>query len=159
MIILVVEDEAVIATSLAVALVHAGHEVLGPAPDEAKALRLAAEGRPDLALVDIRLRDGGCGVRLAREFKARWALACLFASGQAGQARASADAALGSIAKPYDPDEVVEAVAAVGELLAGRQPRRVPPRLELFGGWGDPAPRPVGDGATGLAHARHGRPC
>lgn len=132
MIILVVEDEAVIAISLELALVRAGHEVLGPAPDEVEALRLAGEGRPDLALVDIRLRAGGCGVRLARELKEHWGLPCLFASGQTGQARAAAGAALGLIGKPYDPDEVVEAVAAVGELLAGRQPRRVPPRLELF---------------------------
>jgi hypothetical protein len=60
---------------------------------------------------------------------------CLFLSGQAIQARAAGDVALGLIGKPYDPDEVVEAVAAVGEHLAGRRPGRVPRRLELFNGW------------------------
>jgi DNA-binding response OmpR family regulator len=135
MLILVAEDEAVIAFELELALVLAGHEVLGPAADEGEALRLAGERRPGLALVDIRLRDGGCGVRLARALEARWAVPSLFLSGQATQARAAGDAALGLIGKPYDPGEVVAAVAAVGELLAGRRPGRLPPRLELFRGW------------------------
>ena len=135
MVILVVEDEALVALVLELALVHAGHEVLGPAADEGGALRLAGERRPGLALVDIRLRRGDDGVRLARALKARWAVPCLFLSGQTVQARAAGDAALGLIGKPYDPDEVVEAVAAVGELLAGRRPVRLPPRLELFRGW------------------------
>jgi putative thioredoxin len=51
-------------------------------------------------------------------------------------AAGDADTALGLLGKPYDPDEVVEAVAAVGELLAGRRLGRLPPRLELFGGRG-----------------------
>lgn len=136
MIILVVEDEAIVAMVLELALVRAGHRVLGPAADEGEALRLAAEGRPELALVDIRLRDGGCGVRLAGVLKERWGLPSLFLSGQTTQARAAGDAALGLIGKPYDPYEVVQAVAAVGDLLAGRPLGRVPPRLELFAGAG-----------------------
>ncbi len=135
MVILVVEDEALVAFVLELALVPAGHQVLGPAADEGEALRLAGERRPDLALVDIRLRRGDDGVRLARALKARRAVPSLFLSGQTVQARAAGDAALGLIGKPYDPDEVVAAVAAVGELLAGRRPARLPPRLELFRGW------------------------
>lgn len=134
--ILVVEDEALVAFVLERALVQAGHRVLGPAADEGLALRLAEAGRPGLALVDIRLRDGGCGVRLARELKERWAVPALFLSGQTRQARAAADAALGLIGKPYEPGEVVAAVTGLSELLAGRRPGRLPPRLELFGPWG-----------------------
>ena len=50
MLILVAEDEAVIAFALELALVLAGHEVLGPAADEDEALRLAGERRPGLEL-------------------------------------------------------------------------------------------------------------
>jgi DNA-binding response OmpR family regulator len=132
-IILVVEDEAVVAIVLELALGLAGHEVLGPAGDEGEALRLAGERRPELALVDIRLCGGGSGVRLARVLKERWGVPSLFLSGQTDQARAAGDVALGLIGKPYDPGEVIDAVAAVGELLAGRRPALVPPRLELFG--------------------------
>ena len=134
-VILVVEDEAVVAIVLEFALGLAGHEVLGPVGGEGEALRLAAERRPELALVDIRLSRGGSAVRLARALKERWAVPSLFLSGQTGQARAAGDVALGLIGKPYDPGEVVDAVAAVGELLAGRRPALMPRRLELLPGW------------------------
>ena len=75
-------------------------------------------------------------MRLARRLGERWAVPCLFLSAQVTQARAAGDAALGLIGKPYDPDEVIAAVAIIGELLAGRRPDRVPRRLELFGAWG-----------------------
>jgi two-component system, response regulator PdtaR len=136
-IILVAEDEAIVAIVLELALVLAGHEVLGPAATEDEALRLAEADRPDLALLDIDLRDDGDGVSLARALRERWAVPCLFLSAQATRARAAGDAALGLVDKPYDPDDVVEAVAAVGELLAGRRPARLPPRLELFRRRGD----------------------
>ena len=132
MIILVAEDEALIALVLELALSLAGHEVLGPAADVEKALQLAAERRPELGLIDIHLRNRDDGVRLARTLKERWDVPCLFTSGLVIEARAASDIALGLIGKPYDPDEVVEAVATVGELLAGRQPSRLPKRLELF---------------------------
>jgi DNA-binding response OmpR family regulator len=132
MIILVAEDEALIALVLELALSLAGHEVLGPAATGDEALRLVEERRPELALIDITLRDREDGVRLARTLKERWDVPCLFMSGLVIEARAASDIALGLIGKPYDPDEVVEAVAFVGELLAGRQPSRMPKRLELF---------------------------
>ena len=139
MIILVAEDEALIALMLQLALTIAGYRVLGPAADVAEAIRLCERERPHLALIDIRLRNGDSGVALARTLKARWAVPCLFLSAQAGEARAASDAALGVIDKPYDPVEVVEAVAVVGEMLAGRQPRSMPRRLQLFSRPGDPA--------------------
>jgi DNA-binding response OmpR family regulator len=139
MVIPVAEDGALTALALELALALAGHRVLGPAAAVDEALRLAAADRPDLALVDIRLRDGRDGVALARALKRRWAVPCLFLSAQAPQARAAGDAALGLVGKPYDPDDVVAAVAAVGEPLAGGRPARVPRRLELFGGRGSGA--------------------
>ena len=72
-------------------------------------------------------------MRVARALRVRWAAPSLFLSAQSTRARAARDAALGLMGEPYDPDEVVEAVAAVSELLAGRRPVRLPPRLELFG--------------------------
>jgi hypothetical protein len=44
---------------------------------------------------------------------------------------------LGVLGKPHDPGEVIEAVVAIGELLAGRWPERRPKRLELFCAQGD----------------------
>jgi DNA-binding response OmpR family regulator len=134
MVILVVEDETLIALVLEIALRFAGHDVLGPAATAEEALRLAARERPELALVDIILRDRGDGVALARALRDRYGTPSLFLSGQVPQAHANRDAAWGLIRKPYDPEAVVAAVEVVDVLLDGRTPGHVPPQLELFGG-------------------------
>ena len=139
MIILVAEDEAIIALALKLDLDLAGHQVLGPAADVDEALQLATERRPDLGLIDLHLRSGGDGLRLARALKEQWSVPCLLLSAYTVEARTASDVAVGLIGKPYELDEVVEAVAAIGELLAGRRPARMPRRLELFGAWAGPA--------------------
>src|SRR3954454_15553547 len=58
--ILVLEDEALIAMDLERIVRRAGCEVLGPVGRAEEALRLAAEGRPDAAILDVRLRDSDC---------------------------------------------------------------------------------------------------
>ena len=66
MILLVAEDEVLIALVLERALRDAGHEVLGPAATPEEALALVEETRPELALIDINLTGGGDGIALAR---------------------------------------------------------------------------------------------
>ena len=132
MIILVAEDEALIALVLELTLRPAGHRVVGPAATSEEALRLAEQTNPELALVDIDLHDGDDGIALARTLRERYGTPSLFLSGQVPRALANKDAALGLIRKPYDPESVLGAVAYVGELMSGRSPGRVPPQLELF---------------------------
>ena len=131
LILLVAEDEALIVLGLE--LRDAGHEVLGPVATAAEALALAEGTRPGLALIDIRLKDDGDGVALARALRERHGVPSLFVSGQASDALANRDAALGLVRKPYAPEDVARAVEVVGELLRGRKPERLPPGLELFG--------------------------
>jgi DNA-binding response OmpR family regulator len=139
MIVLVAEDEAITALLLDMALRAAGHQVLGPAATVKEALELAEHTKPDLALLDIRLLDEGDGVWLARALCERSGVPSLFLSGQTAQARAASDCAVGLLGKPYEPEEVVAAVAAVSELLTGRWPVQKPARLELFRDRGDTA--------------------
>lgn len=56
--VLVVEDEILIALDLAATLEEAGYRVLGPAPTVAMALSLLGQQRPDAAVLDMSLRDG-----------------------------------------------------------------------------------------------------
>ena len=96
--ILVVEDESLIAMELEAALTDAGHLVRGPASTALRARLLADISRPDLALVDINLRDGhGSGVTLARELMQRWHTPSIFVSGQTREAQANKDAAIGHL--------------------------------------------------------------
>lgn len=54
-VVLVVEDELLIATSLELALEMRGYRLLGPTPTVAGALALMDQIRPDVALIDYRL--------------------------------------------------------------------------------------------------------
>jgi DNA-binding NtrC family response regulator len=56
--VLVAEDEAVQALDLAITLNDFGCTVLGPASSVAEAASLLDKARPNLALLDVRLRDG-----------------------------------------------------------------------------------------------------
>ena len=103
MVILVAEDEGLIAFALEWALRLAGHQVLGPADSVDEAMRLIEKTRPDLALVDINLRDGDDGTRLARHLHENLGIPILFTSAQVGQARNHRHIAWGLIPKPYDP--------------------------------------------------------
>ena len=89
MILLVAEDEALIALVLELELRGAGHQVLGPAATPEEALALVEETRPELALIDIDLEDGGDGVALARTLRDRHGVPSLFVSGQAPDALAA----------------------------------------------------------------------
>ena len=127
MVILVAEDEALVALVLELALTAAGHRVLGPVATAAGALRLAEEGRPDLALLDVNLAEGGDGAAVARALRDRHGTPCLFLSGQVAQARAARDAAWGLVRKPYDPAGVLR--AAGGPAAGARAvPRGLAPR-------------------------------
>lgn len=63
--ILVVEDDAVTADSLRGALAQMGHDVLGPVATGKQAVEMAAAGRPDVVLMDVRLRGSISGVEAA----------------------------------------------------------------------------------------------
>ena len=134
MIILVVEDEAVTATHLEASLSDAGHEVLGPAATASDALALVERTRPDLALIDMDLKDGSNGIDLARMMKRRWNTPALIISGYPDRARANRDVAVGLITKPYRQETVLASIEVVKASRSGRSfsPVEVPPDLELF---------------------------
>jgi DNA-binding response OmpR family regulator len=134
MIVLVAENEALLAVTLALQLEAAGHRVLGPAATLEDAAALALDERPDLALVDIDLDHRGDGVTLARELQERWHVPSLFVTGRPEVARAAADAALGVISKPYDLADIDESVLVAESIISGGAPRLtpLPPSLELF---------------------------
>ncbi|MCR5877554.1 response regulator [Phenylobacterium sp. J367] len=135
MLVLVVEDEPMIAASIEWELVDAGYEVLGPAGSVAEAEALTARARPDLALVDINLAGHDEGIGLARALKSRFGLPVIFVTGQHAQARQACDAALGVLTKPFSFRSLVATVPCAMALAAGRRPARLPRGLEVFEVW------------------------
>jgi two-component system, response regulator PdtaR len=132
MIILIVEDEELLAELLLDELTEAGHEVIGPAATEAEALQIAAETTPELALVDINLRDGSRGTMVARRLYKHRKVPSLYMTSAAAEARENRTGALGVVTKPYVIPTVLASIEVAGSLLRGERPAGIPDGLELF---------------------------
>ena len=132
--ILIVEDQPLVALSLASELEDAGHQVVGCAGNLRTARLLAEQWHPVLALVDIDLDYRGEGIRVARELKQELHIPSVFVTSQGDVARANADTALGVICKPFDPKEVVRGLPAIETVIDGGQPPppAIPRILEFF---------------------------
>jgi DNA-binding response OmpR family regulator len=131
-VILIAEDEPLIALTLEQALIKAGHQVLGPAATIAEAYRAIDGQAPELALVNLTLQDGDDGAALARALQASHRTPTLFVSADVRHARAHRDVAIGLIKKPYDVEMVPAVLWYLDQLTQGRQPTTTPPQLELF---------------------------
>jgi two-component system, response regulator PdtaR len=111
--VLIVEDQMLIAWHLSDLIEGAGHRVLAIARDPAEAVAAATKERPDLALMDIRLHGGTCGLDAARLLFEGWGVRSIYLSANLDpQSRAQAEEChpLGFVGKPFLPSHVIEAV-------------------------------------------------
>lgn len=67
---MIVEDQALIGMSLEASLEEAGFSVAGPFMSNAQALEWLETGAPDIAMLDIMIKDG-TSLQVARELKRR----------------------------------------------------------------------------------------
>ena len=122
MVVLVVEDDAIIGYCVVATLEEAGHTVLGPAYTSSQALELVRRCPPDVALIDIDLEIPGAGIGVARHLRTQLGTAIVFTTGRAELAQAHSDIAVVTLSKPYDPAELP------GIVDLARSQRRAPSR-------------------------------
>jgi CheY-like chemotaxis protein len=111
--ILIVEDEALVASYIEEVLAESGFRVAGIAASGPEALSLAEETRPRLALVDIRLTGPIDGIELACLLRQKFGVPAIFLSGLADQEtthRAQLAEPLGFLRKPFRPSQVFNAI-------------------------------------------------
>lgn len=130
--VLIVEDDIVVGLALAMALNITGFRVLGPTGSASRALALAMEERPDIALVDVDLYGRSDGIGVARALAGEHGTSVIFVTGRPEEARAAREHALGLIAKPYDLTAIPRAVHAAHRHRSGKLPVDAPAMLELF---------------------------
>jgi len=128
--ILIVEDQAILGMELELLLSHAGHEVVGVAVDSRQALALAEQARPDLALVDIRLKDGATGTTIAERMVAG-GITVLFVTAEPELIPSQFAGAFGVLMKPYSAPSVEQAVDYCLALREGEDPGPPPYPLRL----------------------------
>ena len=124
--ILIVEDEYLVAADLEASLEELGYSCAGIAPDLQTALALAAS-KPDLALVDIHLRDGQTGPLIAERLAQDHGIAVLFVTANPRMALdARPPGVIGVLNKPCR-EEVVAAAVAYALQAKGPTPLLSPP--------------------------------
>ncbi len=79
--ILIVEDEGIVARDLSMTLEEMGYVVCGTVRSSTEALHQAAAQRPDLVLMDIRIKGDADGVEVAAELKRRHHVPVIFLTG------------------------------------------------------------------------------
>ena len=102
--ILVVEDEILVREDIEDCLAGLGHEVVSVASTGAEALRTIPTARPDLVLMDIRLKGDMDGIEAARQIRTNFRLPVIFLTAHADDStleRAKAADPLGYIVKPF----------------------------------------------------------
>ena len=114
---LIVEDEIFVALDLERILVDGGYQVAGIAADAESALQ-AAPGC-GFAFVDVNLRDGPTGPRIAEQIARDYGVKVVFVTANPAQIDCGRDCALGYIRKPFSESAIPAAAALAAE---GRSP-------------------------------------
>jgi two-component system, NtrC family, sensor kinase len=111
--VLIVEDERVVATHVERSLQDAGYVVTGIAASAVEVARMVEETRPDVALVDIRLRGGGQGFEIAEWLRVDNDVPVVYMTAHTDDdtlRRAARTGAYGYIVKPFTIGEVKSAL-------------------------------------------------
>lgn len=130
--ILIAEDNALVALDLEQQVMDAGHVVVGIADTASKAIALVMDQGADLALMDVSLADGSCGIDVALVLKERFGVPSVFVTATLPDQWVVRQVGIGHLSKPYSEEEVVAAIRAVEVTLRGEAPRSLSPRLCLF---------------------------
>jgi CheY-like chemotaxis protein len=126
--VMIAQDDLMMADMLDEILTDSGYEVCGVARTVGKAVELGKRHKPDLAVLDLRLAEGGVGTEIAAQLNRNGQMGVLYASGNAGEmglTKADGNACIG---KPYRPEDVVRALKIVEEIVSTGEASRPFPK-------------------------------
>lgn len=130
--VLVVEDEVLIAWALRDVLERNGYEVVGPVATQSAALDLMEREHPQMAVVDVRLKQGD-GISTGQEMM-RSGIGVLFLTGHGAKLVAESGLHTGVVEKPFRPETIAGALRAVRHFNeTGRLPNWAPRELTIVG--------------------------
>jgi len=145
--LLIVEDEAIVAMDLQQRLERLGHQVVGTAATGEAAIQRAEEVRPDITLMDIRLKGEMDGVTAAAEIDRRFGTPVVFLTAHSDTPtvqRATAAEPFGYILKPVDDRELEIAIAVA------RYRHQAERRVKKMERWLAATLTSIGDGVISL---------
>jgi two-component system, response regulator PdtaR len=117
--VLIAEDDLMIGDLTGDVLVEQGYEVCGIARTVAEAVVLAWRHKPDLAVIDLRLAEGGLGTEIVAQLAGDFGtLGILYATAHVGQVMQNAAGGHACLAKPYSPANLLRSLEIVTEMVA-----------------------------------------
>lgn len=118
--VLIVEDEVLVALQLEDIVSDAGHKVIGIVADRGS-LGLIADA-PQVALVDINLRDGATGPRIAGDLSRIFGTKIIYVTANPAQLADVAPTAVGIVEKPFTDAAIVAAIGLALETCIDGDP-------------------------------------
>lgn len=114
--ILVVEDESLVAKDIQNSLIKLGYSVLGTVDNGEDALKLIAESKPDIILMDIMLKGVLTGIETATQIKALYDIPVIYLTAYADENtldKAKITQPHGYIIKPFNEVDLHTAIEVV----------------------------------------------
>ncbi len=111
--VLVVEDDAIIAWDIAMQLKDLGYQTAGPAKTGELAIEIASRLRPTLVLMDIHLASAMDGISAAQTIRSQFDIPSIFVSafnGDASRERAMLAKPAGYLTKPFSEHQLSAAL-------------------------------------------------
>jgi DNA-binding response OmpR family regulator len=131
--ILIAEDDLMIADAAEEALLGWGYEVCGIARTVVDGIALGRLHKPDLAIIDMRLADGGSGTEIAAQLRDVGRLGVLYATGNSAKIMLSAADGDACLSKPYSTAALMRSVEIVAGMVAtGVASGPFPPGFQLL---------------------------
>jgi DNA-binding response OmpR family regulator len=126
--VLIAEDDLMIADAAEAALIKSGYEVCGIARTVAEAIELGRIHKPDLAVIDMRLADGGLGNEIAAQLSSLGRLGVLYATGNKSLVALTAAHGDACLIKPYSSTALVRGLEIVSDIVATGETSQAFPR-------------------------------
>ena len=104
--VMIAEDDLLTADMLKEVLVESGYDVCGIARTVDKAVELGERNKPDLAVLDIRLAEGGLGTDIPARLNNPGHMGVLYASGDVGRTGLTKADGEALLTKPYRREDV-----------------------------------------------------
>jgi two-component system, response regulator PdtaR len=117
-----VEDDILIAMMMEQMLRGDGWSVIGPVPSGEQAIRCALAERPDVVIMDVRLKGAMDGLQAAEEIRARSSTPVIFCTAHTDARTRERVERLGGaflVPKPAGPEALRGALMALGTLERG----------------------------------------
>jgi len=131
LLVLIVEDDPIVAMDEVDIVESFGHLVIGVAAEAAAAYRLADTRLPQVALMDINLADGWSGPTICARLIGDYGVPVVFVTANPDQLPINFAGALGCVEKPYGASVLGAALAFVGRYLVDGSTDEVPSGLRV----------------------------